>query len=185
MEAGFFKGNVSVYDKVEKQKQQQEITEIFNQIQQIMRAYHQVGIGSDLKMELQSVLCKSEKIGLQMIMRDLGIEKYAEKAIEFIHQYNFEQMMQNQMNFECNCQVNLYLLEGIDLASRDLGSHSDPYYIVSLGKDMRNNKESYQLDEPNPKFYDVLTFSTTFPGSDPLIIEIWDYDDLFGDDLIG
>lgn len=41
------------------------------------------------------------------------------------------------------------------------------------------------MDEPNPKFYKYYEFSGEFPGAAPIIIEAYDYDDLFGDDLIG
>lgn len=41
------------------------------------------------------------------------------------------------------------------------------------------------LDEPNPKFNKLFEFSGSFPGSAPLVIEAYDFDDLFGDDLIG
>ena len=30
-----------------------------------------------------------------------------------------------------------------------------------------------------------LEFGATFPGSKPVIMEAYDYDDIFGDDLIG
>lgn len=66
-----------------------------------------------------------------------------------------------------------------------MGSFSDPYIIVTCGKNVFNKKEKYQLDEPNPKINEVFEFSSTFPGSAPLVIEAYDYDDLFGDDLIG
>jgi Ca2+-dependent lipid-binding protein len=33
--------------------------------------------------------------------------------------------------------------------------------------------------------HEVIEFSSKFPGSAPLVIEAFDYDDLFGDDLIG
>jgi hypothetical protein len=32
------------------------------------------------------------------------------------------------------------------------------------------------------KHYD---FEGTFPGSSPLQVDVWDYDEIFGDDLIG
>jgi hypothetical protein len=41
------------------------------------------------------------------------------------------------------------------------------------------------LDEPNPKFYKMYEFDAEFPGAAPLVIKAYDYDDLFGDDLIG
>ena len=49
----------------------------------------------------------------------------------------------------------------------------------------KSDRDLYQLDEPNPKINRVYEFSGTFPGAQPLSIEAWDYDDLFGDDLIG
>lgn len=41
------------------------------------------------------------------------------------------------------------------------------------------------MDEPNPKFFEVFEFDVSFPGPQPLVIESYDYDLLFGDDLIG
>jgi len=41
------------------------------------------------------------------------------------------------------------------------------------------------LDEQDPTFNKYFEFKGVFPGANPLIIEAWDYDDLFGDDLIG
>jgi hypothetical protein len=41
------------------------------------------------------------------------------------------------------------------------------------------------MDEPNPDFYKHFDFEATFPGCAPLVIDVFDYDDLFGDDLIG
>lgn len=41
------------------------------------------------------------------------------------------------------------------------------------------------MDEPNPKFYKCYEMDAEFPGAAPVEIEAYDYDDLFGDDLIG
>ena len=81
--------------------------------------------------------------------------------------------------------VRLYVLEGFDFTSRDFGSFSDPYMKVSCGSKVFSEREKYQIDEPNPKIYSVYELSQQFPGSAPLIIEAFDFDDLFGDDLIG
>jgi len=37
----------------------------------------------------------------------------------------------------------------------------------------------------DPKFNKVYTFSVNFPGAPMIVIEAYDYDILFGDDLIG
>ena len=41
------------------------------------------------------------------------------------------------------------------------------------------------MDNPNPDFYKAYDFEAVFPGCPPLIIDAIDYDDIFGDDLIG
>ena len=76
-------------------------------------------------------------------------------------------------------------MEGFDFAQRDIGSFSDPYLIVTLGDTVKNDRANYLLDEPNPKFNKMFEFKGNFPGSAPLVIEAYDFDDLFGDDLIG
>jgi hypothetical protein len=81
--------------------------------------------------------------------------------------------------------VRLYILEGFDFAQRDIGSFSDPYLVLRCGKKEINERDHYLLDEPNPKFYKMYEFDNDFPGAYPLEIFAYDYDDLFGDDLIG
>ena len=81
--------------------------------------------------------------------------------------------------------MRLYLLSGFNFASRDIGSASDPYMIVKCGNRTYNLRDKYQLDEPCPVFNEVFEFNTSFPGTQPLEIMAYDYDDLFGDDLIG
>jgi hypothetical protein len=71
------------------------------------------------------------------------------------------------------------------LASRDIGSASDPYLYITLGNKVYNDRKNYQNDEPNPEFYKMFEFEATFPGCPMLNIGVYDYDDLFGDDLIG
>jgi len=82
-------------------------------------------------------------------------------------------------------EVRVYLLEGFDFASRDIGSFSDPYVVVKCGRKVFSGRDKYQIDEPNPRFFQRYEFSTSFPGAQPVEIAAYDYDDLFGDDLIG
>ena len=77
------------------------------------------------------------------------------------------------------------MVEAFDLASRDNGSPSDPYLYITCNNKIVNERDNYQLDEPNPKFYKSYDFEATFPGCSPLQIDVYDYDEIFGDDLIG
>lgn len=86
---------------------------------------------------------------------------------------------------ETKCIVRLYMISGYDLASRDNGGFSDPYLKINLGNKTYNERDNYQLDNPNPDFYKCYEFEAMFPGCAPLVIEAVDYDEIFGDDSIG
>lgn len=44
-----------------------------------------------------------------------------------------ENFVKNQLMIKVKCFINLYIISGYHLASRDIGSESDPYIKVSLG----------------------------------------------------
>jgi Ca2+-dependent lipid-binding protein len=77
------------------------------------------------------------------------------------------------------------LIDAFNLSSRDNGSASDPYAIVSLGNKVYNERDNYQTDQPNPTFYKSFDFEAVFPGCAPLVITMMDYDEIFGDESIG
>jgi len=81
--------------------------------------------------------------------------------------------------------VRVYIISAYGLSSRDIGSESDPYLVVSLGDKVYSDRDNYQNDEPNPDFYKTFEFDATFPGCPMLSVKVMDYDDLFGDDLVG
>jgi len=77
------------------------------------------------------------------------------------------------------------MLEGFNFAKRDLFSDSDPYLKITCGNTIVDERENYQIDNPNPTFFKSYDFDVGFPGSPVVVIEAFDYDDFFGDDLIG
>lgn len=83
------------------------------------------------------------------------------------------------------CVVRAYMLDGRNFASRDFGGDSDPYLKIKIGDKVFDERDKYIMDEANPDFYEHYDFEAEFPGCPPLIVEAFDYDDLFGDDLIG
>ena len=48
-----------------------------------------------------------------------------------------------------------------------------------------NDRENYVEDEPNPDFYKCAEFAAKFPGCPMLEVAVYDWDMVFGDDLIG
>ena len=77
------------------------------------------------------------------------------------------------------------MLEGFQFAQKDIFSASDPYLVVTCGKDVFNDRKEYQLDQADPKFFKSYEFYVEFPGAPLLDITAKDYDDFFGDDEIG
>lgn len=107
------------------------------------------------------------------------------KLSDLISNLESDKILNRLLMTETKCIVRVYMICGKDLAKRDIGSESDPYLKISLGDRIYNEREHYQLDEPNPDFYKHYDFEAKFPGCPPLVIDAMDYDDIFSDDLIG
>ena len=45
-----------------------------------------------------------------------------------------DELIKNMLMIRTRCFINVYLLSGHRLASRDIGSESDPYVVVELGE---------------------------------------------------
>jgi hypothetical protein len=94
-------------------------------------------------------------------------------------------MLERMLMSTTKCIVRVYMVSAYDLASRDNGSFSDPYLKLNLGFKTYNERSIYQNDEPNPEFNKHYDFEATFPGCPPLVVDVVDYDDIFGDDSVG
>jgi len=134
-------------------------------------------------MDLDEITSSDDKQQLKHLL--IQLEAHSENLMSFLLHASYDSLLQKQLSSSQDALIRLYMIEGFDLASRDLGSFSDPYLVVRCGKKVYSRRDKYQLDEPNPKFYDMFEITAKFPGAPPLEIEAWDYDDLFGDDLIG
>jgi Ca2+-dependent lipid-binding protein len=117
--------------------------------------------------------------------------KFREFGIDHLnitkHLANLESeiILKRMLMKKTKCLVRFYAISADHLSSRDIGSESDPYLYLTCNDKIYNERNNYQLDNPNPKFYKHYDFEGTFPGCSPLKIDIFDYDDIFGDDLIG
>lgn len=116
-------------------------------------------------------------------LQTMGIDNPS--ILAFLKEQSYEEMIARMLLQKTRCLVRLYVLEGFDFAQRDIGSFSDPYLKIKCGAKKFNERDNYQLDEPNPKFFKMYEFDAEFPGAAPIVIKALDYDDLFGDDLIG
>jgi len=102
-----------------------------------------------------------------------------------LNNLNSDEILKAALLKEEKCIVRFYAIDGYNMSSRDNGSASDTYLALECNGKKVNERDNYQLDEPNPKFYKMYDFEAKFPGSSPLNIEVWDYDAIFGDELVG
>lgn len=70
-----------------------------------------------------------------------------------LQKLTFEESLKRMLMAQNQCIVRLYMISAFDLASRDIGSASDPYLYITLGDKVYNERKNYQDDEPNPDFY--------------------------------
>lgn len=94
-------------------------------------------------------------------------------------------MLQQKLLREKSSIVRLYLIDAFNLQSRDIGSLSDPYFVVNLNDKEVNDSDNYEDDADRIDIHRCLDFKANFPGCDRLRIRIMDKDTIFGDDLIG
>ena len=82
--------------------------------------------------------------------------------------------------------IRVYILELNDLAKKDKFSESDPYIKIYLGDECKvNEQKNYQDDVKNCKWYKYYDILSELPGDSTMKIEVWDYDSVFADELIG
>ena len=81
------------------------------------------------------------------------------------------------------CRV--YIINATGLTSRDSGGGSDPYLKLRLGRKEINDSKNRKSDTLNPEFRSVFEFQFGLPGEALLHIELYDWDMLGFDEMIG
>jgi Ca2+-dependent lipid-binding protein len=82
--------------------------------------------------------------------------------------------------------LRIYILQLLNLSTRDLFSDSDPYVKILLGdKVLVNEKKKFFNDKKNCNWYQYYDLLVELPGSSKLTIQVMDYDPIFSDELIG
>ncbi|CAM1319906.1 FER1L6 (predicted) [Pycnogonum litorale] len=81
--------------------------------------------------------------------------------------------------------VRVFIIKAIDLHPADLNGKADPYIVISLGNKRVSDKENYISKQLNPVFGKCFEFEATFPQDSMLTAQIFDWDLIGSDDLIG
>lgn len=156
---------------------------LFNEMQESLKRLATVRDMKDFVLDLDKLETIEGREDLEEEMEPFGIRHL--KITKILADIQSDVILQRMLLQQAKCIVRVYMISAYDLASRDVGGFSDPYLKLQVGDESFNERDNYILDEPNPDFLKHYDFSAIFPGCPPLQIDVMDYDDLFGDDLIG
>jgi len=82
--------------------------------------------------------------------------------------------------------VRVYVVRGLELQPRDTNGKSDPFLILTFGKQKPiNDKEHYIPRDLNPVFGRVFEMNCQIPRDNELLIQVFDYDMIGANELIG
>ncbi|XP_053394701.1 otoferlin-like isoform X1 [Mercenaria mercenaria] len=81
--------------------------------------------------------------------------------------------------------VRVYVVKGNDLHPADMNGKADPYLVIRLGNTTLNDKENYISKQLNPVFGKCFEIEATFPMESLLTVQVYDWDLVGMDDLIG
>nr|VZI01534.1 unnamed protein product [Spirometra erinaceieuropaei] len=84
-----------------------------------------------------------------------------------------------------NVLVRVYIVRGFNLRPSDPSGTSDPFLVVSLGKQVFNEKDSYLKKTLRPTFGKMFQFDAKFPMDTTLHVQVFDHDIFGSNDLIG
>uniref|UniRef100_A0A1I8P4F1 C2 domain-containing protein n=1 Tax=Stomoxys calcitrans TaxID=35570 RepID=A0A1I8P4F1_STOCA len=81
--------------------------------------------------------------------------------------------------------VRVYIIKATDLHPMDLNGKADPYVVLHLGSKRISDKDNYVSKQLNPVFGKCFEVEATFPQDSMLTVQIFDWDLVGSDDLIG
>ncbi|XP_065364288.1 otoferlin-like [Calliphora vicina] len=81
--------------------------------------------------------------------------------------------------------VRVYIVKATDLHPMDLNGKADPYVVLHLGSKRISDKDNYVSKQLNPVFGKCFEIEVTFPQDSMLTVQIFDWDLVGSDDLIG
>ncbi|KAG5866594.1 hypothetical protein JTB14_013113 [Gonioctena quinquepunctata] len=81
--------------------------------------------------------------------------------------------------------VRVYIVKANDLHPMDLNGKADPYIVLQLGSKRISDKENYISKQLNPLFGKCFEIEATFPQDSLLTVQIYDWDLVGSDDMVG
>ncbi|XP_017781557.1 PREDICTED: otoferlin-like isoform X2 [Nicrophorus vespilloides] len=101
----------------------------------------------------------------------------------FDPQYGFFQGLPS--NDPIRVLVRVYVVKANDLHPMDLNGKADPYVVLQLGSKRISDKDNYISKQLNPVFGKCFEIEATFPQDSLLTVQIYDWDLVGSDDMVG
>jgi len=180
---GLFKGIIVVETEEEQARFKDEKKDRVHQLKNKLNRLSLKKLQEEMRYSEKKLETLEGRAEFNMKMEKLGIGHL--NIAKCLADLDHDEHMKRLLMGKTKCTVRLYVVDALDLSSRDNGGESDPYLYITLGNKVYNDRENYQEDEPNPDFYQKFDFEADFPGCPPLVLSIYDQDTIFGDDLIG
>lgn len=180
---GFFKGIIEIESKTDRQAYTEKKEKLIEELLRYLDKLSMIKLRQKFEFDRDSLGTSAGRKKFELSLRDLDVADL--DISKHLANLESDEILKRQLLAQTKCMVSVYIIEAFNLSSRDNGSPSDPYLYLTCNGKIVNERNNYQLDEANPKFYKRFDFEGTFPGCSPLKIDIFDYDDIFGDDLIG
>jgi otoferlin len=89
------------------------------------------------------------------------------------------------LNDPIHVLVRVYIVKATDLHPMDLNGKADPYVVLQLGGKKISDKDNYVSKQLNPVFGKCFEIECCFPQDSMLTVQIFDWDLVGSDDLIG
>lgn len=161
---GKFKAVVEVEVIEHKKAYVQKKEELINNLMLALGKLHKFKCpdAGEFSLDLDKLESMEGRWALEAQMEPLGVAKY--NITKCLADIQSDIFLQNALLHQEKCIVRAYMISAYDLASRDIGSASDPYLILQVGDKTYSERDNYVLDEPNPQFAKHYDFETEFPG---------------------
>ncbi|XP_014671407.1 PREDICTED: dysferlin-like [Priapulus caudatus] len=83
------------------------------------------------------------------------------------------------------CLIRVYIICAVDLQPKDNNGLADPYLVVKVGDEKYNGRDERKANTINPIFGQMVELKCVIPLHTHLRMQLWDYDLVSSDDLIG
>ena len=127
----------------------------------------------------------ADKIKMDNYEEEIKKNQISGRIGKMVNLNKYETLRKRLINKK-NIIIRVYVLELNNLAKKDILSESDPYIKILLNdKEIINERKNYQDNQKNCKWYKYYDIAGEIPGSSSIKIEVWDWDEILSDDLIG